>query len=210
VAGTRCAAAPVLSQVLVAGLLAGYGVAIPVGAIGALLISLTARTSLRTGIAAALGVATVDGGYALVAVLGGEALGGVLQRVADPMRWAAAAVLAVIAVRTAVRALRPTTAPAPRPLTPGRAYATLVGLTALNPTTIVYFGALVLGRQATGPALADAAFVLAAFVASASWQLLLACGGGLLGRVVDTPKGRLVTALVASAVILVLAVRLAW
>jgi arginine exporter protein ArgO len=209
-AGTRCAATPVLSHILMAGLLAGYGVAIPVGAIGALLISLTARTSLRTGIAAALGVATVDGGYALVAVLGGGALRGVLQQIAEPMRWAAAAVLAVIAVRTAVLALRPPTAQPPRPLTPGRAYTTLIGLTALNPTTIVYFGALVLGRQATGPALADAVFVLAAFVASASWQLLLVCGGGLLGRVVDTPKGRLITGLTASAVILVLAVRSAW
>jgi arginine exporter protein ArgO len=209
-AGTRCAATPVLSHILIAGLLAGYGVAIPVGAIGALPISLTARTSLRTGIAAALGVATVDGGYALVAVLGGGALRGVLQQIAEPMRWAAAAVLAVIAVRTAVFALRPTTAPAPRPLTPGRAYTTLVGLTALNLTTIVYFGTLVLGRQTAGPALADAVFVLAAFVASASWQLLLVCGGGLLGRVVDTPKGRLITGLTASAVILVLAVRSAW
>ncbi|HEX5406463.1 MAG TPA: lysine transporter LysE, partial [Pseudonocardiaceae bacterium] len=53
-------------------------------------------------------------------------------------------------------------------------------------------------------------FVAAAFVASASWQSLLACGGGLLGRVVDTPRGRLGTALAASAVIVVLAVRLVW
>ncbi|HEX5407344.1 MAG TPA: lysine transporter LysE, partial [Pseudonocardiaceae bacterium] len=134
----------------VAGLLAGYGVAIPVGAIGALLISLTVRTSLRVGVAAGFGVATVDGGYALVAVLFGGALGDVLARVAGPMRWAAAVVLVVIAARTAVVALRPVSSVDSRVVTPGRAYLTLVGLTALNPATIVYFGALVLGGQASG------------------------------------------------------------
>jgi threonine/homoserine/homoserine lactone efflux protein len=63
-----------MTAAIVAGLLAGYGIAVPVGAVGAYLVALTARTSLRTGAAAALGVATVDGGYALVAMLGGGAL----------------------------------------------------------------------------------------------------------------------------------------
>jgi hypothetical protein len=45
---------------LVSGLLAGYGVAIPVGAIGVLILGLSARTSLRIGAGAALGVATAD------------------------------------------------------------------------------------------------------------------------------------------------------
>ncbi|MFE4795305.1 hypothetical protein ACFRFL_09395, partial [Streptomyces sp. NPDC056708] len=60
--------------VLVAGLLAGYGIAIPVGAVGTYLVGLTARTSLRTGACAALGVATADGLYAVVAVGGGVPL----------------------------------------------------------------------------------------------------------------------------------------
>ena len=50
-----------MSEALVAGLLAGYGVAVPVGAIAVLIVGLTARTSLRVGAAAALGVATADG-----------------------------------------------------------------------------------------------------------------------------------------------------
>src|SRR5205814_267930 len=41
----------VVTGALVAGLLAGYGVAVPVGAIAALIISLTSRTSLRVGAA---------------------------------------------------------------------------------------------------------------------------------------------------------------
>lgn len=59
---------------LVAGLLAGYGIAMPVGAVAAYLVALTAQTSLRTGVFAALGVATADGVYALIAVCGGAAL----------------------------------------------------------------------------------------------------------------------------------------
>jgi arginine exporter protein ArgO len=51
-------------------------------------------------------------------------------------------------------------------------------------------------------------FVLAACAASASWQVLLAGGGALLGRALTGHRGRLVTALLSSGVITVLAVRM--
>ena len=50
-------------------------------------------------------------------------------------------------------------------------------------------------------------FVLAAFLASASWQLLLAGGGVALGRVTTGHRGHLVTGLASAAVIAALAVR---
>lgn len=199
-----------MSGAFVAGLVAGYGVAIPVGAIGALLISLTARTSLKVGAAAAMGVATADGLYALAAVLGGAALAQLIEPVAVPMRWAAAVVLIALAVKTAVAAFRrhQGTVDDRVPATPGRAYLGLLGLTVLNPATIIYFGALVVGRQADAAPdlLSGIVFVLAAFLASASWQLLLAGGGSLVGRVLSGPRGRLATALVSSAVIAALAI----
>lgn len=197
------------------GLLAGYGVAVPVGAIAALIVSLTARTSLAVGSAAALGVATADGIYALLAAFGGAALAHVIQPVSGPLRWVAMVVLLFIAVRGALVAVRHYRDPLVRReraglSTPPRAYASLLGLTLLNPMTIVYFGALVLGRgdRASLTAAGAAVFVLAAFAASASWQLLLAGGGALVGRVLTSPRGRLVTALAASAVIAVLSVAL--
>jgi arginine exporter protein ArgO len=201
-----------VSEALVAGLLAGYGVAIPVGAIAVLIISLTARTSYRVGAAAALGVASADGIYALVAVLGGAAVAGLIEPVAVPLRWIAALILVGMAVHTAVTALRRHRAPANKAgpdrglTTPGRAYAGLLALTMLNPMTIVYFGALVIGRQAGDglTAAGEAVFVVAAFAASASWQLVLAGSGSLLGRILTGPRGRLATALASSAVILVL------
>jgi arginine exporter protein ArgO len=204
-----------VTDVLIEGLLAGYGVAVPVGAIAALIISLTARTSLQVGSAAALGVATADGLYALVAVLGGAALAGVIEPISGPLRWAAMIALLGIAVRSALVAIRHYRDPLQRReqsglSTPGRAYAGLLGLTLLNPMTIVYFGALVLGRG-DGEKLSVAAaavFVIAAFAASASWQLLVAGGGALVGRLLTSPRGRLITALAAGGVIVVLAVAL--
>ncbi|MGR6968530.1 LysE family transporter [Streptomyces cynarae] len=205
-----------MTAALVAGLVAGYGIAVPVGAVGTYLVSLTARTSLRTGACAALGVATADGLYALVATAGGSALAAALQPVLVPLRWAAALVLAALAVHGGVRAVRryrssETAATADAvPPGPTRAYLGLLGVTLLNPTTVVYFAALVVGSRTTETVrlLDQGLFVLAAFAASASWQLLLAGGGALLGRALTGRRGRLVTALVSCAVVAALAIRM--
>ncbi|MET9655354.1 LysE family transporter [Streptomyces sp. NPDC006460] len=206
-----------MTGALVAGLVAGYGIAIPVGAVGAYLVAVTARTGWRTGAGAALGVATADGLYALVAVLGGSALAPLLTPVMTPLRWMSAVVLVTLAAHAAWTALRAyrirdgaTRDDGKDPLTPLRAYLTFLGITVLNPMTVIYFVALIL---ATGPgapttAVDQTAFVLAAVTASASWQLFLAGGGALLGRGLTGPRGRLVTALLSSALIAGLAVAL--
>ncbi|MEV5333184.1 LysE family transporter [Streptomyces werraensis] len=206
-----------MTAALLAGLLAGYGIAVPVGAVGTYLVSLSARTSLRTGVSAALGVATADGLYALAAVLGGSALASTLRPALGPLRWVCVLVLAALAAWGAAGALRQyrgrrlATRAVPPPPSAPRAYLTLLGITLLNPTTVVYFTALVLGSQG-GPAAGAAeqsVFVTAAFAASASWQILLAGGGALLGRALTGHRGRLVTALVASGVMTALALRMA-
>ena len=222
-----------MSGALVAGLLAGLGIAMPVGAVATYLVAVTARTNLRTGACAALGVATADGLYALIAVAGGAALVPVLQPILLPLRIASAVVLVALAVRGAATAItryraRAATGPAREetPLGPLRAYLGFLGITLMNPLTVIYFAALVLGGSGSGSAggsgiaasgsgaaadpqvLERAVFVVAAFVASASWQLLLAGGGALLGRVLTGRLGRLLTAIGSSVVIVVLAVRL--
>ncbi|MEU4569495.1 LysE family transporter [Micromonospora sp. NPDC023956] len=193
-----------------AGLVAGYGVAVPVGAIAVLVLGLTARTSFRVGSAAALGVATADGLYAALAALGGATLAGLVAPVADPLRLVAAGVLLALAGHGAWRALRPRSpASAPGGVgldTPARAFLGVLALTLLNPATVVYFAALVLGRRDVTEPLAAGLFVLGAFLASASWQLLVAAGGSLVGRVLTGPRGRLVTALTSSVIIVALAV----
>lgn len=92
---------------LLAGAVAGLAVAVPIGAIGSYQLGLAARERHGTAAAAAaLGVATVDGAYALLAPLGRAGLQVVLSRVAEPIRVLAALVLLTVAVRTLLVAVR--------------------------------------------------------------------------------------------------------
>lgn len=202
---------------LVAGLAAGYGVALPVGAIATYLVGLAARERFRVAAAAALGVATTDGLYAIVAAAGGVGLQRLLQPIATPLSYLAAAVLVALAVRTvgtAVRRYRGYSSlnrDHAMVLTSARAYLTLFTLTALNPSTIVYFAALVLGRQAAGTSLSVVTagwFAVGALLASASWQLFLAGSGALLGRVVTSARGQLTVATLSGMIMLALAASL--
>jgi threonine/homoserine/homoserine lactone efflux protein len=68
-------------EVVVSGLVTGWAIAIPIGAVGAFLVTLTSRTSYRVGAAGALGIATVDGVYAALAVVAGASLSAVLDPV---------------------------------------------------------------------------------------------------------------------------------
>ena len=205
----------VVTEALVAGLLAGYGIALPVGPVGTYLVALTARSSWRVGASAALGIASADGIYALVAAVAGSALAPLLEPIVVPLRWVSVAVLLALAASGAIKAVRRYRAhrlagiTQEMPVGAMTAYVGLLGMTLLSPMTVVYFAALVLGSGSThSNPVERAVFVIAAFVASASWQLLLAGGGALLGRALTGHRGRLLTALGSSVVIVVLAVRL--
>lgn len=197
-----------------AGAVAGYGIAIPVGAVGAYLVALSARRGLAVGAAAALGVASADGIYATLAVLGGAWISRVVGTLAPAFSVAAGLVLLLLASWTAVVAVTEYRSSrtarfrgSPAGPSPARAYAVLLGATLLNPTTVVYFAALVLGAEGSvfeAPS-ERAGFVLGALLASASWQLLLATGGSLLGRLLTGRRGRLISTLVSAAVIALLA-----
>ncbi|MFK4089367.1 lysine transporter LysE [Kribbella sp. NPDC020789] len=181
---------------------------------GTYLVGLSARSSARVGACAALGIASADGVYALVAAVAGTALGPLLVPIVVPLRWVSVVVLVALAVFGAVtgvrryRARRLAAVSRETPVRGRTAYFGMLGMTMLSPMTVIYFAALVLGGSGSGSPMRLAVFVVAAFLASASWQLLLAGGGLLLGRVLTGHLGRLITALVSSAVIVILAVRL--
>jgi len=197
---------------LLAGLVAGYGVALPLGAIGTYLIGLGSRERSAVAIAAALGVASTDGLFAVLASLGGVGLAGLLRPVVTPLSYLAAGVLLVLAIRTILRAMRPPAElVAGQRLTPLRSYLGLLALTAVNPTTLIYFAAIVLGGQSgglTGTFDAAVLFPLGVLVASASWQLVLAGSGLLLGRTLSRPAGRRTVAVVSGLIMLALAANL--
>lgn len=190
-------------EVVLSGLVTGWAIAIPIGAVGAFLVTLSARTSFAVGAAGALGVATVDGGYALLAVVAGAAVADALEPVAQGLQVASGLVLLVIAALTAAHAVARTgRVRHVSRMRPAAAYALFLGITAVNPTTVVYFAAVVLGNQhLTSGAAQGAVFVTAAFAASASWQLVLAGGGAALGHIATGHRAHLVTGLVSAAVV---------
>ena len=92
-------------------------------------------------------------------------------------------------------------------LRPWQAFTVFVAITVVNPTTVVYFAAVVLGNPDLTDGVAEGVvFVVAAFAASASWQLALAVLGTVLGRSITSDRGRLVTGVVSGLVIAALAV----
>jgi arginine exporter protein ArgO len=199
---------------LVSGAVAGLAVAMPIGAIGTYLIGLGARERTITAAAAALGVASVDGAYAILAAVGGTGLQVMLSEVSGWLTYAAAITLVAVAVHTMRMALRRyrrdsgTRAQLSR-LTPARAYFSLVGLTAINPATVVTFAAVIVGRSANeghSSWLAVVLFALGAFLASAVWQLMLTGGGSLLGRLIRGRRGQLGIAVCSALIMLGLAV----
>jgi arginine exporter protein ArgO len=204
-----------MTAAMLSGLLAGYGIAMPVGAIALFLIRLGATACLCIGAAAGLGAATIDGGYALAGVAGGAGLARQVQAVAGPLHLAAAGMLALVAAgmaRAAVRRYRSPARGAGLVLrSPLRAYTALAAVTVVNPLTVIYWAALILGRQATAAAFAPAraaVFVLAVAAASASWQLVLVSGGKLIGRLAGSRPGGLAISLASSLIIAALAARI--
>jgi len=174
-------------EAALAGAVAGYAIAIPVGAIAVLIIQIGLTRGLRSGLAAAAGAATADGIYATMAAIAGLGLVAVIGPLIGPLRLIGGVVLVAIGVRgllTLRSAHDPVAASGHERLhyPHRRTYAELLGLTLLNPATVIYFGALTIGLPFLGGAAERLVFAAAAFLASLSWQALLAAFGSALGR----------------------------
>jgi threonine/homoserine/homoserine lactone efflux protein len=174
-------------EAALAGAVAGYAIAIPVGAIAVLIIHIGLTGGFRAGVAAAAGAASADGVYATLATLVGAAVMALIGPLIVPLRVVGGLLLVAIGVNglaRAIRGRRPAT-DASRPhvrRAHGRTYLELLGLTLLNPATVVYFTALAVGLPILAGVAERLVFAAAAFVASLSWQILLAAFGAALGR----------------------------
>lgn len=194
-----------LPAAAVSGAVAGLGVAMPMGAMSVLLLQ-EAMRHRRTAVAAAAGVAVVDLGYAALATALGPWVASRVGPVEAWVRLAAGVVLLTIAARglhaaRRARAAPPSVAPGapPSPTAPapagGRAaaaFARYVGLTAVNPTTALYFAALTTAQGATlRTGGAGAAFLAGVGLASLVWQQLLVVVGSLAAaRISREVRGR--------------------
>ncbi|MFJ3176156.1 LysE family transporter [Streptomyces roseus] len=185
------------------GTVAGLGVAMPMGAMSVLLLQ-EAMRHRRTAMAAAAGIATVDLAYAALATALGPWVASHVSPVEAWIRLLSAIVLLSLAARALYRgralpaaepepaatatAAAAATAPAPAIEARGAggaraAFARYVALTAVNPTTALYFAALTTAQASTLTARAPAAAFLAG-VAAASllWQQTLVAIGAAAGR----------------------------
>jgi len=193
---------------LVAGAAAGLAVAMPLGAIGLLILEAAIRRGLRPGIAAGAGVAAADLTYAVVAACAAAPIAVALAPHARELHLVAGAVLLVVAVKIALGVRRPpavaaTAGPAGLAGTAARFY----GLTLINPLTATAFAAVVLampGGEAT--ALGVAMFALGAFAASLAWQSVLAVAGAAAGSRLSE-RARAATTLAGAGIVALLAVR---
>jgi threonine/homoserine/homoserine lactone efflux protein len=197
-----------MGEAFLLGMAAAYGIAIPVGPIAVLILRTGVGRGLRAAAAAGAGAATADLIFATSAMVFGAAASGFLAPALPVLRFIAAAALAVIAVRGLLAAPQPIERESGGPGT-GNIYLLFLGLTMVNPPTVIYFVSVVLALPEVSADLASrAAFVVGAFLASLSWQELLAVGGATLhGRL--TPRLQRITAVVSSLIILALAARIA-
>lgn len=183
---------PDLLAAALVGVAAGLGVAVPLGAVGVLLVRTGLTGGWRPAAAGALGVAGVDLGYAALAVLVGSSVAGLLAGREREVRVLGGLVLGAIATRGLWRLWRERRAGAGSPggagaavwagVSPVRTWARFVALTALNPMTVVYFtvaaAAFATRWQGVGERVA---FVAGVGLASATWQLVLAGVGAVAG-----------------------------
>jgi len=196
-------------ELFLRGGVAGLAIAVPVGAIAVLIVDRAMRQGFPTGFAAGLGAASADLLYAGIAVTVGTAVAEVIEPATTPLRVIAVIALLAIAARNLRGALRPPEVRARPPVRAHHTYLTFLGLTILNPATMIYFASLILGldiAEESWPA--KSMFVLGAFLGSAGWQTLLAAGGAFAG-VRMGERVRTITSIVGAAVIAALAVQMA-
>jgi len=206
------------------GILAGYGIAVPVGAIAILIVDMGLRRGFPAAFMAGAGAATADFVYALLAVIAGATLAAWLAPYAASLHLASGLVLVALGAFGLYQAWQ--IDPGGAAVVSGvdqrslwRVYLRFLGLTLLNPLTIAYFAALILGRDfaihgagtrdagATITAAQRLLFVLGAALASLSWQTLLASFGSLANRRLS-PRFQRLSSIAGNLIVIALGLRL--
>ena len=178
----------------------------PVGPITILIVDMSLRRGFAFGFAAGAGTAVVDFLFAALAALVGEALSLKLMPYAIGLRVVSALVLLGWGAYGFLRIRRITPARRSESVAPQHylsVFTQFLGLTAINPITILYFSALILGRGVSDMFTIGekASFILGAGLASFSWQTLLAAFGATLHRNLSR-RFQLVTSLLGNLVVI--------
>jgi threonine/homoserine/homoserine lactone efflux protein len=202
------------SAALLTGLAAGLAIAAQVGAVTLLLVDTALVAGPRAAVAAGMGVATADFGFAVVAVLTGGVAGAALAGHEAELHVVAAMTLAAIVGPGLVALLRSrqqSVAAGPRaardPGPPRANYLRFLGITAVNPLTVASFAAVAASLSLAGFATC-AAFVAGVAIASSAWHLFLTLTAAHAGRWI-TPRVQRALGIAGRLAVLGIAVRLA-
>ena len=198
----------------VSGLLAGYGIAIPVGGIAVLIVDAALRGGFRRGFFAAAGAATADLICAVAVALAGGVVADALAPIAGTLRIASGSMLVAIGAWGLYRAAWRRAGSGsvdgrPDESTDLRTYVQFVGVTLVNPFTVAYFAAFVLGGSAGDLAsgAARAVFVAGFALASFSWNTLLAAFGAATHRFLS-PRAQLLISALGNVLVIGLGARM--
>jgi threonine/homoserine/homoserine lactone efflux protein len=169
---------------LVQGLLVGFSIAAPVGAIGALCIQRTLAGGRRLGLASGLGAATADALYGCVGGFGLTFISGFLVGQQFWLRLVGGLFLCYLGTRTFWQGLRtPLQSPGATgvPVAYGLwgAYVSTLALTLANPSTILSYATIMAGLGigvSTHNYASAGLWVSGVFLGSATWWLLLSTG----------------------------------
>jgi threonine/homoserine/homoserine lactone efflux protein len=183
-----------------------------VGAVSLLLVETAVAGGPRIGIAAGLGVATVDLMFAAAAAVAGGTAGVVLAEHETEIRLVAAATLVAIALHGLATlkggAARPADAGDELAGAGARShYVRFFAITSVNPLTIASFAAVATSLPLGHPS-AVIAFTAGVGAASAGWHLLLTAAAGHAGRWI-TPRIQRGLAIGGRVAVLLIAVHLA-
>ncbi len=171
-----------MSSALIGGLALGFVIAAGPGPISLLTARRTLTGGWGVGFASGLGVATADATYAAIAVLGVGALSAFLvdqRRLLEIFGGLALIVLGTLALAARRRPAR--TVETQTPATYAGAYASILGLTLANPSTILSFAAVAAGFN-LNLGTSSALFVIGVLFGSALWWLVLTLAVSSLRR----------------------------
>jgi threonine/homoserine/homoserine lactone efflux protein len=196
---------------LVRGLIIGFSIAAPVGAIGILCIRRTLSEGRASGFLSGLGAATADALYGCIAGFGLTMISTFLVDQRFWIQLVGGVFLLALGVKT-LRSVPAERAAAASGVGLAASYVSTLFLTLTNPMTILSFAGIfaALGVAETGGDVSAATLlVLGVFIGSAAWWLLLSGGVGLLREKISAGVLRWTNRL-SGAILLVFGILAVW
>ena len=168
-----------MSVIFLKGLIIGFSIAAPVGAIGVLCIKRTLTQGQLAGFVSGLGAATADGLYGCVAGFGLVFVSQFLTAQQFWLRVIGGVFLCYLGVKTFLdKPVKESILVHKSSLL--NAYFSTFGLTLINPSTILSFAAIFAGLGLTNTNGSAALLIAGVFLGSAAWWLILSSSVSLL------------------------------